>query len=300
VSLTETFDNLGAHEIAEFIRLRQEENLHLDFKTVANANLRGADDKRNLAKCLSGFANSSGGIIVWGIDARKNAQGVDCASSAAEIAPLKLFLSRLNELTGEAVSPIIDGVRHKIIESTQDSGFGVTHVPESISGPYMAKLGEDRYYKRSGDSFYRMEHFDLEDMFGRRQKPHLNTYLRVVPIPEDYSQEEVQITLENDGRAIAKHVSLHMQLGNADITSVGGNIRNVSNLNDGRPTTSYTNDLGVIHPNGVRISVGYVRLRRRNPNDPITFRVSSCCENARNETSEIVLNPRQTPADAAQ
>lgn len=29
----------------------------------------------------------------------------------------------------------------------------------------MAKLEEDRYYKRSGDSFYRMEHFDLEDMF---------------------------------------------------------------------------------------------------------------------------------------
>ena len=30
----------------------------------------------------------------------------------------------------------------------------------------MAKLGEDRYYKRSGDSFRKMEHFDLEDMFG--------------------------------------------------------------------------------------------------------------------------------------
>ena len=37
----------------------------------------------------------------------------------------------------------------------------------------MAKLGENRYYKRSGDSFYQMEHFDLEDMFGRRRKPKL-------------------------------------------------------------------------------------------------------------------------------
>jgi predicted HTH transcriptional regulator len=224
VSLTDTFDNLGAHEIAEFVQLGQEENLHLDFKTVANANLRGADDKRNLAKCLSGFANSSGGIIVWGIDARKNSQGVDCAATAAEITPVRLFLSRLNELTGEAVSPIVDGVRHKIIETTPDSGFSVTLVPESISGPYMAKLGEDRYYKRSGDSFYRMEHFDLEDMFGRRQKPHLNTHLSVVPVLQDYSQEEMRITLENDGRAIAKHVSLVVQLENADITSVGGDI----------------------------------------------------------------------------
>jgi predicted HTH transcriptional regulator len=61
------------------------------------------DDKRNLAKCLSGFANSSGGIIVWGVDARKNAQGIDCASAASEIASIRQFLSRLNELTGEAV-----------------------------------------------------------------------------------------------------------------------------------------------------------------------------------------------------
>ena len=37
----------------------------------------------------------------------------------------------------------------------------------------MAKCREDRYYKRSGDSFYRMEHYDLEDMFGRRRKPKL-------------------------------------------------------------------------------------------------------------------------------
>ena len=42
----------------------------------------------------------------------------------------------------------------------------------------MAKAGEDRYYKRSGASFYRMEHFDLEDMFGRRLKPKLNTVVR--------------------------------------------------------------------------------------------------------------------------
>jgi hypothetical protein len=184
-----------------------------------------------LAKCLSGFANSNGGIIVWGIDVRKNEQGVDYASTAAEIAPVKLFLSRLNEFTGEAISPIVDGVRHKIIETTPDRGFGVTLVPESISGPNMAKLGEDRYYKRSGDSFYRMEHFNLEDMFGRRQTLHLKTHLRVDPVPED-SQEEVQITLENDGRAIAKHVSL--SLGNADITSVGGDIRNVAPASSAR------------------------------------------------------------------
>src|ERR1039458_9049061 len=126
MNLTEAFDRLGAKEIAEFIRLGKKENSHLDFKTVSNANLRGNDDKRNLAKSLSGFANSSGGIIVWGVDARKNAQGIDCASASAEIAPVRLFLSRLNELTGDAVSPIVDGIRHKVIETAGTTGFALT------------------------------------------------------------------------------------------------------------------------------------------------------------------------------
>ena len=44
-------------DISEFISSMQEENLNLDFKTINNSNLTNNDDKRNLAKALSGFAN---------------------------------------------------------------------------------------------------------------------------------------------------------------------------------------------------------------------------------------------------
>ena len=123
------------------------------------------NDRKNLAKAVSGFANSDGGIIVWGIDARRNANGIDCASGKSEIQNVDLLLIKLNEHTGQAVSPFPDGVMHKPIKTGSSSGFVITLVPASSRGPHMAKLEEDRYYKRSGDSFYRMEHFDLEDMF---------------------------------------------------------------------------------------------------------------------------------------
>jgi hypothetical protein len=38
----------------------------------------------------------------------------------------------------------------------------------------MAKFGEDRNMKRSGDSFLKMEHFEIADMFGRRARPALS------------------------------------------------------------------------------------------------------------------------------
>lgn len=173
MALTDEFNSLTLSDIQNYISSNQEENIYLDFKSINKADLSQSDDKKNLAKALSGFANSSGGLIVWGVEARKNSDGIDCACGLIEIQPLSLFIARLNEMTGRAVSPIVDGVRHKPIHTTGDEGLAVTLVPESDSGPHMAKLGEDRYYKRSGDSFYKMEHFDLEDMFGRRRKPKL-------------------------------------------------------------------------------------------------------------------------------
>ncbi|MBW9235526.1 ATP-binding protein, partial [Leptospira santarosai] len=61
---------------------QQEENLFLDFKlkTDATSSNLSKDDKKNYAKALSGFSNTSGGIIIWGVDCRKNEEGVDGAS----------------------------------------------------------------------------------------------------------------------------------------------------------------------------------------------------------------------------
>jgi hypothetical protein len=116
-----------------------------------------------------------------------------------------MFISKLNEFTGSFVSPIVDGVVHRGVETADDTGFAITLIPASSSGPHMAKAGEDRYYKRSGDSFYKMEHFDLEDMFGRRAQP------KLVPVTKtefSYSPKTVFFEIKNEGRGAAKHVCI--------------------------------------------------------------------------------------------
>lgn len=209
MDINQLYEAIDLQHISDYVANGQEEHLTLDFKTVSNANLKGEDDKRNFAKALSGFANSSGGLIVWGVDARKNSQGVDCAVEAKPISSLRLFISRLNELTGSFVNPLVDGVVHRGVEIESDTGFAITLVPASNSGPHMAKAGEDRYYKRNGASFYRLEHFDLEDMFGRRPRPNL---VPVVKTEFSYSATTggwtVAFDILNEGRGTAKHVCI--------------------------------------------------------------------------------------------
>jgi len=168
MTLSDQFDAMTLSDLANFVRVQQEEHVNLEFKTANTSDLSHFDDRKNLAKALSGFANSSGGLLVWGVVAAKNVEQIDCAIAVSEIPQVRLFVGRLNTLTGQAVSPIVDGVPHKAIVSNGEAGFAVTMVPESESGPHMAKCREDRYYKRSGDRFMKLRELGCPAPFHNR------------------------------------------------------------------------------------------------------------------------------------
>jgi hypothetical protein len=216
---------------------QQTEHLQLEFKTVNNVSFN-RDDRRSLACALSGFANSSGGLIVWGVDARQNSDGVDCATALSPIDNSPLFLSRLNQLTSEAASPAIDGVQHRAIPFEGTTGCAVTLVPESASGPHMAKLGEDRYYKCNGSSFIRLEHFDLADIFGRRMRPDLQLAIELREQPKDPPSEQLIFTFVNHGRALARHYGLICTIDQAATVTGTNGMQNLTHMNEGKPVVS--------------------------------------------------------------
>lgn len=66
----------GEDAIDEYIVNMQTEELFLDFKQAISIGKNGTtlhkDDRKNLAKCISGFGNSEGGVVIWGL----NVQGI--------------------------------------------------------------------------------------------------------------------------------------------------------------------------------------------------------------------------------
>jgi hypothetical protein len=216
MELEKYFRWINKKMVDRFIQEKQEEHLTLEFKTVKNAELLDKNDKKNFAEALSGFSNSSGGVIVWGIETKK-IKGTDYANGVKEIQPLSLFMSRLNQLTGELVKPIVDGVEHRRIRISGDRGIAKTLIPPSDAGPHMAMGGLGKYYKRSGDSFYPMEHFDIEDMFGRRRKPTLSLSIGIERADITSGPKgrkftcEIFVGVKNTGRGIAKNVALAVE-----------------------------------------------------------------------------------------
>ena len=188
----------------------QEENLNIEFKTVIHPNFNQNNkeyDKKNISKTFAGFANSNGGIVIWGIKAKENSDKQDIATDKKPIKELTKFLNTLNRLEGQAVTPVITGIEHTKVEVSDDYGFIVTYVPESEFAPHMANYSGKHYYKRSGDSFYTCEHYDIKDMFQRKHSANLALNVKnkeIKQIHGDNVRVDLTLALSNTGRNYAK------------------------------------------------------------------------------------------------
>jgi hypothetical protein len=269
MNLKDYFDRLTLRSIHQMVEDRQTEELWLEFKIVSSSEMK-REDRQNLAKAVSGFSNSSGGIVIWGVEARDNEDGVDCAVAIREIDTVDRFYSRLNDITGQIAVPIANGVVHRRFRLGNKKGLAATLVPESDGGPHMAKAGLDRYFKRSGSSFYPMEHFDIADMFGRRKRPKLSLDCQLavahyggIPTGQCSVTLKPVISIVNEGRGTAKFAFLSMSIrppyvvSHGELTGNGGSGLPRVNSHE-RTKRQYAAGVDtVIHP-GVSIAVTQV------------------------------------------
>lgn len=276
MTLEEQFDAMTAATILQYIADGQQEHTQLEFKELNRPDFKNSDDKKNLAKEISAFANGSGGLIVWGVEAKKGEDGVDKASAPKLIDKLDLALSRLSTLESEAILPRLTGIRHKALPNGDNAGFLVTLVPESDITPHMAKLGVNQYFKRSGDSSPSMEHFDIADMFGRRPHPKLRVTSEFMGNAIGYGRERPAsfiVSIENFGRGSARapFLSLDLPKGcNLDGYGVDGNHRFGLSRIPGRGVGNVFKFGGdanlVLHP-GVKLDVTKLIVSRNIDND---------------------------------
>lgn len=166
--------NMGEQAIDEFIIERQSEELFLDFKRSSDngAGARLSDrDRDNMAKAISGFANSEGGVIVWGVDCRPNQALGDVASANVKVQNPRRFRSWLENAVSGLTVPPHPGVRHTAVEDAQGlSGFVATYIPKSHLTPHQC-LRPPQYYMWAGSNFEPVPHGVLAGMFGRAPQP---------------------------------------------------------------------------------------------------------------------------------
>ena len=151
-----------------------QENLFVDFKETRGIyGKMHEDDKKNFSKAASGFAHQEGGVIVWGIEARKDKDGVDQVNGLKPIQDVKIFKQELDDYVKNATEPILDGIDSRIIfendNAQSNKGFVVSYFPKSYRehrAIYKSKNKElSGFYKRHGAGFSVLTTAEIKALF---------------------------------------------------------------------------------------------------------------------------------------
>ncbi len=190
----------------------------LDFKLPPNTDLKDAKWRSLWIEALCGFANNQGGVLIWGIDARKDPEtGVDAACGEKPVDNPAGVKSRLIELQRQATDPPLANVEIESYEipSALGMGFVVCYVPEGPFKPYRAEDGKrSQYHIRAGDSFVVMSRSVLQAMFYPRSRAVFKTSATVswglveknLTGGRNVAQMECNVELTNTGTATANRV----------------------------------------------------------------------------------------------
>ena len=165
--------NSGESYIKTLIE-NEKESFYVDFKEVVDdyTSKRGfsVSDYKNLAKAVSGFGNSAGGLLIFGIAEDKLIKTFQLKPFSG----ISEFSKLVNENVSRVTTPPNNYVNSFTVESSSKNfGYVVVEIPKSNFAPLQTIINDlkHQYYMRSGESHVSIPHDVLSGMFGKRPNP---------------------------------------------------------------------------------------------------------------------------------
>jgi hypothetical protein len=154
-------------DVQSLIDNQIEESIHLDFK-AGGALSKEPAKKKELSKDVAAFANSDGGIIIYGLSEQNHV-----ASSFSYVDGNEFNKEWLEQLINTAINRRIDGI--EIFPIRKDNDFlktvYIVKIPRSVDAPHQSQ--DKRFYKRFNFESVMMEEYEVRQLYGRKIKSEL-------------------------------------------------------------------------------------------------------------------------------
>lgn len=194
------------------------ETEHLDFKAGCRENdgteIDDADVRKTWSEAVGAFANTGGGVLIWGVKAKKtttaSGREIDAACGLLEVPDVYALRSRLQELAHEAADPPVQGIQVATAPNPANPprGFVVCLIPESHFKPHRAELAKRRWLIRIVDSFVDAPVPVLRSLFFPRRATKIDVEIAYGPpqAAADGNLFRYAIGLRNTGMSTAEDV----------------------------------------------------------------------------------------------
>lgn len=199
-------------DVLELIKHKVKENVNLDYKACKSLLVNGKPkdiekSKFDLSKDVSAFANSDGGILVYGVKEEGNVpleidDGYD---------PLEVTREWIEQVINSRIQRRIDGIRvHQVdLKNTRPGRvLYVVSIPQSFNAPHMAS--DKRYYKRFNFSSEPMEDYEVRDVRRRQEVPNLHLLMQPKVHHENPKLLKLFLSITNNSAELAKYYGLRV------------------------------------------------------------------------------------------
>ncbi len=223
----ESFKSRGVLAIDNLLILGDQENFYIDYKNISiseKSMVLSESDRKNLAKAISGFSNTSGGLIVWGIT--DNGDNTFCKN------PVKNpdnFVGLLNNAVSKLSLPILQEVNSFSIKNENGDGYVITEIPKYYFSPVQVnpslKIKDipGKYYVRSGSDFVVASHDIISSLYNRQRLSEL-IYWWSVSQGDSYFEDEEKIicrfglVIQNKGNGVLRDIWINYTSGGINST----------------------------------------------------------------------------------
>ena len=185
-------------DIEKLIEVGYEESIHLDFKD-ARALDKSEKKKDEIAKDVSSFANSDGGIIIYGVNELDHK-----ANSISFVDGVEYTKEWLENVINSRIQRRIPGVIIYPIRKDGDlkQTIYLVHVPNSDDKPHLTS--SKHYYRRYNFSAVLMEEYEIRDAFYRKRSSKLafNRITCVKNVNGRETEYSFITTIANDSKVV--------------------------------------------------------------------------------------------------
>ncbi len=180
-------------DLKALIANKIQENIHLDYKASPALSKKNLNE---IAKDVSAFANSDGGVIIYGV--KENGQIPEALDQG--VRNTEINREWIENILNSNISPKIPNLKIVQIPKTTDSSYFVLIIPKSYYGPHQAP--SKHYFKRYNFSSCPMEHYEIEDLRNRKK---IVSSLVVLDMEFGYPGS-IMFVITNPGNAPAQNI----------------------------------------------------------------------------------------------
>ncbi|WP_180287027.1 helix-turn-helix domain-containing protein [Paenibacillus sp. LK1] len=205
-------------DIQQLIANQVKENINLDYKACAS--LKNDEKCKNeLSKDVSAFANSDGGILIYGVIEKDNIavkidEGYD---------PNIVKREWIEDNIHGRIQRRIEGIRIFQVDLNETHPGRVIYVisiPQSLDGPHMAN--DHKYYKRFNFKSSPMEDYEVRDIRRRSNVPNVNLWFSIEDIEDEVNEKKLALNAVNTSSIPAEYYGVRAYIDNRiEITSKG-------------------------------------------------------------------------------